>query len=285
MPVSTGRDFAGYGEAGLSFMWPEGARVAVSLVLNIEEGAEQPLPSGQESAFDYGARAGFWRILRILERHGVSATAFCCAAALEAAPAIAEALVRRGYEIADHGLRWQGHSGLDVEDERELIVASKEAIFASTGKQPTSWYSKDGLNPLTRQTLAEEGFLYESNSFNDDLPHWGAAGDGGAVLPVLPYAGDLNDAALMSRYPTGGAFARHLIGTLELQLDDPRPGPSVMSVGLHPRIIGRPAFAGGLDRFLSHAAGRGVWIATRREIVDWWRQRAGSPPQGRCGDT
>lgn len=269
------RDFVGYGERPPSFVWPGGARVAVSLVINVEEGAERGAAPGKRTEFDYGARAGIWRILRILDRHGVQATAFCCAAALEANPPVAAALAERGYEIADHGYHWDTHSGLSVEDERGLITASRDVIAASTGMIPTSWYSKDGLNPRTRETLAEEGFRYESNSFNDDLPHLGADG---IDLPVLPYAGDTNDSGLMSQYPTGGAFADHLIGCLDFQLDDPRPGPSVLSVGLHPRVIGRPAYAGALDRFVEHAVSRGAWIATREEIVRAWAE--GTAPPG-----
>ncbi|AMM34462.1 Chitin deacetylase [Sinomonas atrocyanea] len=274
MPASSYRDVTGYGANPPSFTWPGGTRVAVSLVINIEEGAERGTAPGMQTAFDYGARAGIWRILRTLDRHGAPATAFCCAVALEANPAVSAALVDRGYEIADHGYRWEGHSGLDIGAERDLIVASRDAIRASTGMRPTSWYSKDGLNVFTRRTLAAEGFDYESNSFNDDLPHWGPA-DEGTRLPVLPYAGDTNDAGLASQFPTGSAFARHLMDTLDFQLDDPRPGPSVMSVGLHPRVIGRPAYAGALDRFLSHAAERGAWIATRQEIVRWWLDQGG----------
>lgn len=269
------RDYVGHGAEMPGFLWPGDARVAVSLVINVEEGAETGLSPGQETTFDYGARAGIWRILRILDRHGIQATAFCCAVALQRNPVVAAALVQRGYEIADHGYHWDKHAGLSVEDERSLIVESRDAIAEATGMRPTSWYSKDGLNPETRRTLVEEGFRYESNSFNDDLPHWGTDG---VRLPVLPYAGDTNDSSLMGPYPTGRAFADHLIGSLDLQLEDPRDGPSVMSVGLHPRIIGRPTYAGALDRFLSHALGRGAWIATRLEIVEWWLDRQAAPP-------
>ena len=289
------RDFIGYGEHPPIFEWPGGARVAVSLVINVEEGAERSVARGHraddlgahwvpgsraagvrkptlESAFDYGARAGFWRLMRILDRHKVKATAFCCAVALQENPDIAAALVGRGHEIANHGYHWDTHAGLDIDDERRLIVSAGDAIAVATGMRPTSWYSRDGLNPGTRVTLAMEGFDYESNSFNDDLPHWGTDHDG-IRLPVLPYAGDTNDSGLLSQFPTAEAFAQHLIGCLALQLDDPRPGPSVMSVGLHPRLIGRPAYAVALDRFLAYALGQGAWVATRLEIVRAWEER------------
>ncbi|MFD1211867.1 polysaccharide deacetylase family protein [Arthrobacter sp. GCM10027362] len=294
---TTTRDFIGYGECPPDFLWPGGARVAVSLVINVEEGAERSVARGDsaddsgahwvpgrtvpgarnptlESAFEYGSRAGIWRLLRILQRHEVRATAFCCAVALQLNPEIAAALARDGHEIANHGHQWDTHAGLGAEDERQLIVRSRDAITASTGVRPTSWYSRDGLNPHTRRILAAEGFTYESNSFNDDLPHWGSGPDN-PRLPVLPYAGDTNDSGLLSLFPTAGAFAGHLIGTLDMMLTDARTGPSVLSVGLHPRLIGRPAYAAALDRFLAQACGSGAWFATREEIVSWWLAQTG----------
>ncbi|WP_427017545.1 polysaccharide deacetylase family protein [Pseudarthrobacter sp. P1] len=291
--VPTTRDFVGYGEHPPKFLWPSDARVAVSLVVNVEEGAERSVARGDaaddlgahwighaahpsarnltlESAFEYGSRAGIWRLLRILRRHGAKATAFCCAVALEQNPHVAAALVRDGHEIADHGHQWDTHAGLDPEAERALIEASRDSIAASTGVAPTSWYSRDGLNLGTRAALAATGFGYESNSFNDDLPHLGNGHDGSA-LPVLPYAGDTNDSGLFKQFPTATAFANQLCGTLDMMLTDSRSGPSVMSVGLHPRLIGRPAYALALDRFLSHAAGNPAWIATRAEIIHAWR--------------
>jgi peptidoglycan/xylan/chitin deacetylase (PgdA/CDA1 family) len=289
----TQRDFLGYGETPPDFRWPGDARVAVSLVINVEEGAERSIPRGDaandlgahwiparasatrnltlESAFEYGSRAGMWRVLRMLRKHEVRATAFCCAVALQLNPEIAAALVRDGHEIADHGHQWDTHTELDADVEERLILASLDAIEASTGQSPTSWYSRDGLKPGTRKVLAGSGFAYESNSFNDDLPHWGSGLDN-PRLPVLPYAGDTNDSGLFRQFPTAASFGNHLIAALDLQLDDPRGGPSVMSVGLHPRLIGRPAYAAALDRFLAHAHGKAAWFATREEIVNAWKR-------------
>lgn len=289
----TQRDFVGYGETPTDFRWPGDARVAVSLVINVEEGAERSIPRGDnandlgahwiparasttrnltlESAFEYGSRAGVWRLLRILREHDVRATAFCCAVALQLNPAIAAALVRDRHEIADHGHQWDTHTDLDDGTEERRILASRDAIEASTGQAPTSWYSRDGLNPGTRRVLAGNGFTYESNSFNDDMPHWGS-GQENPRLPVLPYAGDTNDSGLFKQFPTATSFGNHLIAALELLLDDPRGGPSVMSVGLHPRLIGRPAYAFALDRFLAHASGKAVWFATREDIVNAWKR-------------
>lgn len=284
------RDLRGYGEHPPDVRWPGGARVAVSLVLNIEDGAERsiarggvaddlgahwlrhrPLPGQRdldlESAFEYGARSGIWRVLRTLRRHEARATAFCCATALQANPAIARALVRDGHEIADHGLDWDAHSALAPEVEVDLMRRSRRIIEDLTGVRPTTWYSRDGLTPHSRSAMLGEGFGYDSNSFDDDLPHPGADG---LPLPVIPYAGDTNDSALLSQYPTGAAFSSFLCGALDLLGAEQRQGPSVLSVGLHPRIIGRPAYIGALDAFLSRAADAGAWIATRREIAGAW---------------
>lgn len=295
------RDFVGYGETPPDFRWPGEARVAVSLVINVEEGAERSIARGDkandlgghwipaspsssrnltlESAFEYGSRAGIWRILRILRRHEVKATAFCCAMALQLNPEIAKALVRDGHEIADHGYQWDTHTDLSDEELEQKIIASRESIAASTGHAPRSWYSRDGLKPDTRRTLAANGYSYESNSFNDDLPHWGP-GPSNPPLPVLPYAGDTNDSGLFKQFPTAASFAAHLIAALDMQLDDSRSGPSVLSVGLHPRLIGRPGYAVALDRFIAHAQGKAVWFATRQQIVDAWLSAAeGAAPE------
>lgn len=291
---SSSRDFIGYGETPADFLWPGDARVAVSLVINVEEGAERSVARGDsandlgahwipahasaernptlESAFEYGSRAGIWRLLATLRKHDVRATAFCCAMALQLNPEIGAALVRDGHEIADHGYQWDTHTDLSDEEEAQLVASSREAIKTATGCAPTTWYSRDGLKPGTRQLLADQGFVYESNSFNDDLPHWGS-GPQNPRLPVLPYAGDTNDSGLLRQFPSGDSFANHLIGALEMMLDDDRSGPSVMSVGLHPRLIGRPAYAGAVDKFLTHAQAKPVWIATRQEIVNVWLKK------------
>lgn len=293
MPSSPSeRDFFGYGETPPDFLWPGGSRVALSFVVNVEDGAERCIARGDsaddlgahwcrhsahperrnyelESAYEYGARAGIWRVLRILKNHGVRATAFCCAVALEQNPLIARALVRDGHEIGDHGYQWDTHTQRSPEEELRLIRTSRDSIETTTGVSPVTWYSRDGLNPWTRQALLGEGFKYESNSFNDDIPHYGA-GPGRLPLPVIPYAGDTNDAGLMRQYPTASSFADHLAGALQVMLHDQRRGPTVMSVGLHPRLIGRPAYAPALEKFITTAKALPVWITTRQEIAQAW---------------
>lgn len=284
------RDMRGYGEHPPDALWPGGSRVALSLVINIEDGAERSRARGDdaddvgahwlthpvhpdhrnldlESAFEYGGRAGIWRVLRVLRRHGATATAFCCAAALEANPRVAEALVRDGHEIADHGLLWEPHTLLTPEQEHARMTRSRGIIERLTGRTPTTWYSRDGLTEHSRSSMIAEGFGYDSNSFNDDLPH---AGPDGLALPVIPYAGDTNDSALLRQYPTAASFAGHLCDALDMLLDDPREGAGVLSVGLHPRLIGRPAYIGALESLLRRAREKGAWIATRQQIAEHW---------------
>jgi allantoinase len=273
--------------------WPDGARVAVSIVLNIEEGAERSVARGDdvddlnghwahhnahaqarnlalESAFEYGSRAGIWRVLRILRRHGVPATAFACAVALELNPQVAAALVAHGHEIANHGNQWDEHADLPPAEERALLERSTASLERTTGHRPRCWYSRDGITAATRPMIRELGYTYDSNASCDDLPF--SVDVDGEPHVVVPYAGDTNDSGLVKTFRTADAFARYLLDSLEMLEADPRGGPALMSVGLHPRLIGRPAFAAALDRFLSSAVPRSqVWFATRAQIADHWR--------------
>ena len=292
------RDYIGYGATPPDCLWPGGNRVACSVVLNIEEGAERAVARGDiaddvnadwgtysvdpvvrnpllESAFEYGSRAGIWRLLAILERHGVRATAFACGVALELNPPLAKALVARGHEIANHGYHWDEHALLSIDDERALLKRSTDALVGATGEQPRCWYSRDGVTPNSRQLLRDAGYTYDSNGFADDLPY--PVNVGGKPYTVVPYTGDANDSGLLRVFPTGAAFGRYLGDTLEMLLDDTRPGAAVMTLGLHPRLVGRPAYALHLSRFLDLACARkGVWFATRGEIATAWQAMAGT---------
>jgi peptidoglycan/xylan/chitin deacetylase (PgdA/CDA1 family) len=291
-PAESTRDYLGYGESPPKVAWPGGARVAVSVVLNIEEGAERSVARGDavddlnghwgehaahpqvrnlalESAFEYGSRAGIWRVLRILRRHDVRATAFACAVALELNPSVAKALVADGHEIANHGYQWDEHATLTPAQEAELVARSTESLERTSGERPRCWYSRDGVSPDTRRLIRAAGYTYDSNSFAEDVPHLVQV-DGDAHL-LVPYASDTNDSSLMKTFRTGRAFSTYLRDTLEMLIDDTRPGPGVLTVALHPRVIGRPAYAGALDAFLGHAAARPeVWFARRDEIARHW---------------
>lgn len=288
------RDLVGYGGRPPVVAWPGGARVAVSVALNYEEGAESSIANGderdedvsvfgtwstspesrsmmKESFFEYGSRVGVWRLLGILEEAGVPATVFACGMALERNPEVAAAMASAGHEICSHGYRWRGQLGMTPDEEIAEIRRAVRAIEATAGVRPVGWYSRDGITERTRDLLAAEGFLYDSNSYSDDLPYYVPVRTGHHV--VVPYASDTNDA----RFWGGAAFAtaddldRMLRDSLELLLVEGRTIPKMMSVGLHMRIGGRPGIAIALRRFLEWAQGQdGVWFATREQIARHW---------------
>lgn len=288
------RDLVGYGENPPDSRWPgSGARVAISLVINIEDGAERARSRGDatddagahwipdvpdergnpslESAFEYGARTGIWRVLRITDAAGVPVTAFACGRALELNPVVAKALAERDIEIVDHGLLWEPHGAFTTEELRDRMNTSAQLIMATTGQQPTSWYSKDGHSEASLALL--DGYSHDSNCFSEDMPY---QPDGPGGLVVIPYAGDTNDALLMSSISTGRQFEGQLVAALQTLLEDDRPGAKVLSVGLHPRWIGRPAYAGALRGFIERALARPeVVFADRRQIASWWRSMVG----------
>jgi peptidoglycan/xylan/chitin deacetylase (PgdA/CDA1 family) len=294
----------GYGEHPPVVIWPGGAKVAVSIALNYEEGAESSIAHGddadedvsvfggwtspperrsmmKESFFEYGSRAGIWRLLSILRQFDVPATVFACGLALERNPLVAAALVRDGHEIACHGYRWQGTVGMSENEERAEIRRAVAAIDRTTGIRPTGFYVRDGITERTRDILVEEGFLYDSNAYNDDLPYFVPAG--GTQHLVVPYAGDTNDARFWGPGSLGTAddFLAVLTDSLDMLLIEGDEVPRLMSVGLHMRIGGRPGVAIAVRRFLQYAqTQQGVWFATRAQIAQWWLDNAPRPELG-----
>lgn len=294
------RDFTGYGGQPPDPRWPGGARVAVSFVINFEEGAELSMSEGDgrnegiyevehrldgpdpciESHFEYGTRAGWWRVMDLLDRHGVTGTVSACGRAVERLPAIARDAVRRGHEVAAHGWRWESHAGMDVRTERERIARTVQAIAAATGQRPIGWHTRSASSPNTRRLLVEEGgFLYDSDAYNDDLPYFVAV-DGRRHL-VLPYAFDTNDMHFQHTQRFSGAdFADYVIDAFDWLVREGAQAPKMMSVGLHPRMIGRPGRMGALDRILSHVTGSGAaWIAPRKAIARHWLDTFGEAGQ------
>ena len=289
------RDLRGYGRRRPGAAWPGGARVAVSVVLNVEEGGERspldgdathetylhdlagadPRPgmrhTGVESLFDYGARAGVWRLLRTFEERGLPLTVFAVGRAIERQPELGPELARLGHEVAGHGWRWVDHRDMHEEEEREGIRRTVAAIEAATGRRPAGWYT-GRVSPATRRLLVEEGgFRYDSDSYADDLPFWVRVG--GRPHLVVPYSLVTNDMRLVAG---GGAGAGDdLFGLLRDAFDvlwaEGATAPAMMSVGLHPRISGHPARAAGVARFLDHVAARGgAWVCRRIDIADHW---------------
>ncbi len=296
----TTRDFIGYGKDCPAIRWPEGARIAVSLVVNYEEGSERtPLygdpiaetsgegyavPAGYrdvraESAFDYGSRVGFWRLFEIFERHGVEATYFICARALEHNPDAARAIVASGHEPACHGYRWMPTYLLGEDEERRHLHQAVASIEQSCGERPVGWYSR-GASAFTHDLLYEEGgFIYDCDSYADDLPYFIMLRD--RKWLVVPYSLETND---MKFYrPPGLAeprdFFRLLKAAFDCLYEEGTTAPKMMSVGLHQRISGRPGRAAALEEFIRYAKGfPGVWFAKRVDIARWFYENYADLP-------
>ncbi len=289
------RDLVGYAGQPPHAQWPGNARIAVQFVLNIEEGAESSIVNGDanseallhempgraarqgerdpsvESLYEYGSRAGAWRILELFRERELPLTAFAVGRALELNPALARALAAVGHEVAGHGWRWIDYHGVTPDEEGRHIRQTIEVIERLCGRRPVGWYTgKVSLN--TRQLLREEGgFLYDSDAYDDDLPHWLA---GTPPYLVIPYSLVTNDFRYL--LPTGFACGDHFFNTLKDAFDllwhEGAQRPKMMSIGLHGRISGHPARAMALARFLDHVQGRdAVWVCRREDIARHWR--------------
>ena len=292
----TTRDFVGYGPNPPAVEWPNGARLAVSVVVNYEEGSEyslldgdphgetmgetpSPVPVGErdlanESFFEYGSRVGVWRILDILDQYNVKATFYACALALERNPQVGPEIVRRGHEVFGHGNRWEEYFKMDREAERQAIRRAVESIERTTGQRPLGWYCRYGPSVNTRELVVEEGgFIYDCNAYNDDLPYYTSVK--GKPWLILPYSLEVND----TKFWRGGMskpsdFYETARNTLDLLHEESATSSKMMSVGLHCRIIGKPSRAVALKQFLEHATQKpDVWFTRRIDIARWWLQQ------------
>jgi peptidoglycan/xylan/chitin deacetylase (PgdA/CDA1 family) len=290
--LSSSRDFAGYRGKPPDPRWPNGARVAVSLVVNFEEGSEFSVTDGDpvneaiyevvhrlegpdpciDSHFEYGTRAAWWRLFDLFDAHGVKVTVSSCGRAVERSPELARDAVTRGHEVSAHGWRWQSHAGMDEAAERLAIACTVAAIERATGQRPLGWHTRSATSPNTRRLLVEEGgFLYDSDAYNDDLPY--EVRVAGKRHVVLPYAFDTNDMQFYnaSRF-RGDDFADYVIGAFDWLAREGATAPKMMSIGLHLRMIGRPGRIGALDRILSHITHSGrAWVTPRVAIARHWR--------------
>ncbi|MGE0313571.1 MAG: polysaccharide deacetylase family protein [Lautropia sp.] len=289
------RDFQGYGARVPSMRWPNGAGLAVSLVLNVEEGAELSLGAGDErneavhevtqqvdgapdlclaSHFEYGTRVGYRRIADVVAAAGMPMTLNACARSLVGVPWLAQDAIARGHEICSHGWRWEAHAGMDEAHERALIARAHQEIARVAGVAPVGWHTKSSASVNTRRLLVEHGgFLYDSDAYNDDLP-WYADVAGRPHL-VLPYAFDTNDMRFFGTHAfvRGADFADYTIDSLEWLLRESRDAPRMMSIGLHLRIIGRAGRIGALQSTLAWLRSQaGVWVARRDQIARHWLQ-------------
>jgi putative urate catabolism protein len=291
------RDFAGYGRHRPDPAWPGGALVAVNFIVNIEEGAEYSIPDGDshsesalleaatpvapgirdlnaESVYEFGSRVGIWRVLNLFAEHGIPLTAFACAVALERNPDAARAIVEAGHDVCCHGRRWIQHWTLTEEDERSEIARAVASLSRTIGARPLGWYSRSSPGSNTRRLLVEEGgFLYDSDAYNDELPYWNA--DWGHPHLVIPYQSDTNDSkfANPAGFGSGADYFRYLRDSFDCLYREGATRPGMMSVGLHPRLVGRPGRAQALRRFLGHVRRHDrVWCCRRIDIAHHWME-------------
>ncbi|QPF90565.1 polysaccharide deacetylase family protein [Bradyrhizobium commune] len=295
MPIE--RDLRGYGRARPDIIWPNGARVAVSLVVNFEEGAELAVEQGdaeterygevaatlapgvrdlaQEQVFDYGLRAGLWRFLDAFTDARVRSTFMMCGRAVERVPDLARTVVEAGHEPAVHGWRWLSHALYDDrQTERRDIEKTREIIARATGVTPVGFMSRGSQSAWTRDLLTELGFGYDSNALDDDLPYWSRSPQGSML--ILPYGFDTNDMKFF--HPNGFVqpedFSGYVSAALATLVEEAERGrSSMLSIGFHLRICGRPARFRAVRAILAELArleGR-VWVATRADIAAHFR--------------
>jgi len=287
------RDFVGYGPVPPDPRWPGGARLALNIVLNYEEGSEPSIPDGDaatesglteggsgsfsgrdlgaESMFEYGSRVGIWRVLRMLREREMAATVFACAVAFDRNPAVAQAVREAGYDVCSHGRRWVRHQTLSELEEAAEIRAAVASLAKHMGERPAGWYCRYAPTIHTRRLLVEHGgFLYDSDAYNDELPYW--VDVGGKSHLVIPYSLATNDGKLSrGAMATGDDFFAYLRDTFDVLYGEGATQPKMMSVGLHLRLTGHPGRAAGLARFLDHVAKhRDVWVCRRLDIARHW---------------
>lgn len=290
------RDLIGYGETPPNPNWPGGARVAVQFVLNYEEGGENCILHGDaaseaflseivgadmlegvrhismESIYEYGSRAGVWRILRLFKKYDIPLTIFAVAMAMERNPDVVDAFLRDGHEICSHGYRWINYQYVPEAVEREHMQKAIEITTRMTGERPLGWYT-GRTSPNTRRLVAEEGgFVYDADAYDDDLPYW--ADVAGKKQLIVPYTLDVNDMrfAALQGFNSGDQYFTYLKDTFDTLYEEGAEAPKMMSVGLHCRLVGRPGRIAALKRFIEYVKSHDkVWFAKRIEIARHWQ--------------
>lgn len=291
------RDFVGYGDAPPHPRWPGDARIAINFALNVEEGSEYSpldgdartdtaLTEGEgmdtgiagrdlaaESMYEYGSRAGVWRLLRMFAARRLPFTAFACAVALERHEPLAGALRDSGADICCHGYRWEKHWLLGRDEEREHIRLAVESLKRTVGRAPEGWCCRYGPSVNTRELLVEAGISYDSDAYNDELPYWVRVA--GRPQLVVPYSLVTNDCKLVPRgIQTADEFFALLADAFDQLYEEGETAPKMLNIGLHPRMAGHPGRARGLARFLDHIGRHDrVWVARRADIAAHWRGR------------
>ncbi len=291
------RDFIGYANQPPHPRWPNGARLALNFVMNYEEGSEPSFQDGEhhtetglteahglnqmgngrdlaaEGMFEYGSRVGFWRLVRLFEERGLPMTVFGCALALERNPLAAAKIREAGYDVCCHGWRWIKHYELSEAQEREHIRLAIASLKKTVGERPLGWYCRYGPSVNTRRLLMEEGgFLYDSDYYGDELPLWQEV-EGRPQL-IVPYSLTHNDGKYAGWMGTSDQWFGFLKDGFDMLYAEGKTAPKMMSVGLHMRLVGHPARAAGLQRFLDYVMQHeGVWVTRRLDIAEHWRRQ------------
>ncbi|PHS29212.1 MAG: allantoinase PuuE [Robiginitomaculum sp.] len=291
------RDLIGYGPNPPKANWPGGACIAIQIVLNYEEGGENsvlhgdggaetflseivgaaPVPDARhmsmESLYEYGSRAGVWRMLDLFARLGVPVTVFAVAMALQRNPAVCDAMMKAGHEIASHGLRWINYQNVPVEVERAHMDEAMDILTRLTGERSLGWYT-GRTSPHTRDLVADYGgFLYDADDYSDDLPFWSTQVE--APHLIVPYTLDVNDMRYCAPqgFNAGDQFYSYLKDTFDTLYREGEIHPKMMSIGTHCRIVGRPGRLAALERFIRYAQSHeDVWFARRVDIARHWRE-------------
>ncbi|PYM92033.1 MAG: allantoinase PuuE [Candidatus Rokuibacteriota bacterium] len=291
------RDLVGYGKTPPDPKWPGGARLALQIVMNYEEGGERSILHGDaeseaflqevvgmpvlrrvrnlqvESMYEYGSRAGFWRLMRMFAQRGLKISVFAVAMALERNPEAAAAIVEAGHEVVSHGWRWLDYQFVSEKVERAHMRRAVESLTRLTGSRPLGWYT-GRLSPNTRRLVVEEGgFLYDADAYDDDLPYWTQVS--GKPHLVIPYTLDNNDMkfGLPGGFATGDEWLAYVRDAFDLLYAEGVEHPKMMSIGLHMRLMGRPGRAAALAHFLEHVARHDrVWVCRRVDIARHWME-------------
>ena len=288
------RDMIGYGSSELKISWPNNARIAVQIVLNYEEGAENCVLNGDkysevflseiigakpikgrhinmESLYEYGSRSGFWRLHKLFQEKKIPITIFGVGMALEKNPEVCKAIKKAGYEVASHGWRWIDYQNISKSEEKKHMKLAIKTIKKIFGTRPLGWYT-GRCSPNTRDLVFEEGgFLYDSDSYNDDLPYWETRNKKKQL--IIPYTLDNNDMRFATNqgFNTGEHFFTYLKDSFDALYEEGKNNPKMMSVGLHCRLIGRPGRIQSLKKFLDYILShKDVWICKRIDIANHW---------------
>ena len=292
------RDLIGYANNPPHPHWPGDARIALSFVLNYEEGGErnilhgdpeseaflsemvsaQPLQGERnlcmESLYEYGSRAGVWRLLKLFDKHAIPLTVFAVAMAAQRHPDVIKTMAAAGHEICSHGYRWIDYQYMDEAEEREHMLEAIRILTDLTGSRPLGWYT-GRTGPNTRRLVMEEGgFLYDSDTYDDDLPYWDPASTAAKPHLVIPYTLDTNDMRFtqVQGFNTGDDFYQYLKDAFDVLYAEGVAGaPKMLSIGMHCRLLGRPARIAALARFIEYVKGHEkVWCARRVDIARHW---------------